>query len=109
VLLLESRTHMDFLDMDDELASELGRLTNTLHRIMSYLDNIGNVHVGKWGDGSFHLHVWFLARTSRLPQTVGSYAVEWDEILPPVPEDVWRADLRTVATKLANHDGESLV
>lgn len=109
VLFLESRTHMDFMDMDDELASEWGRISNHLHRIISYLPNIGRVHISKWGDGSFHLHTWFLARTARFPQTLGSYAAEWDEILPPVPETVWRADLRTVATKLANHDGEVLV
>ncbi|HET9498820.1 MAG TPA: hypothetical protein VFO98_01035 [Marmoricola sp.] len=109
VLFLESRTHMDFMDMDDTLASEWGRISNNLHRIMSYLPHIGRVHVAKWGDGTYHLHTWFMARTERFPQTLGSYAAEWDEILPPVPEKTWRADLATVAAKLANHDGEALV
>ncbi len=109
VLFLQTREHMDFLDMDDDLASEYGRITNALHRIMSHLPNIGRVHVCKWGDGSEHLHSWFMARTARLTQTIGSFAAEWDEVLPPVPEDVWRADLHEVARKLANHDGEALV
>lgn len=109
VLFLQSREHMDFLDMDDDLASEFGRITNHLHRIMHHLPHIGRVHVAKWGDGSEHLHTWFMARTARLPQLLGSYAAEWDEILPPVPEDVWRADLHEVARKLANHDGEALL
>jgi hypothetical protein len=109
ILFLESREHMDFIDMGDEMASEWGRISNHLHRIMSHLPNIGRVHVCKWGDGGFHLHTWFIARTARLPQVLGSYAAEWNEILPPVPEDVWRADLATVATKLANHDGEALI
>ena len=109
VVFLQSREHMDFHDMDDELASEFGRLTNTLHRIMHHLPNIGRVHIGKWGDGSQHLHVWFMARFERIPQLRGSFAAEWDEILPPVPEDVWRADLHEVARKLATHDGTALV
>jgi len=109
VLFLESRVHMDFMDMDDTLAAEWGRISNHLHRIMSYLPNIGRVHIAKWGDGSYHLHTWFMARTERFPQTLGSYAAEWDEILPPVPEDVWRADLHEVARKLATHDGDALV
>jgi hypothetical protein len=108
VLFLESRVHMDFMDMDDEVASEWGRLCNTLHRVMSYLTNVGNVHVCKWGDGSYHLHTWFMARPERLPQVRGSAAADWDEILPPVPEEIWRADLHEVARKLATHDGEAL-
>lgn len=109
VLFLQSREHMDFIDMDDELAEEYGRITNHLHRILHYLPNIGRVHVCKWGDGSEHLHVWFMGRTARLPQTVGSHAAEWDELLPPGPEDVWRADLHEVARKLATHGGQALV
>lgn len=109
VLFLNSREHLDFSDMDDDLASEFGRVTTWLHRIMCRLPNIGRVHVSKWGDGSLHLHTWFLARTARLPQVLGSHATEWDEILPPVPEDIWRADLHEVARKLATHDGTALV
>ncbi len=106
VLFLESREHLDFVDMDDALASEYGRITNNLHRIMTRLPDIGRVHVCKWGDGSAHLHTWFMARTERFAQTLGSYAAEWDEILPPVPEHIWRADLKIVADRLATHDGE---
>ena len=109
MLFLHPREHMDFQDMDDELAGEFGRVTNWLHRIMANLPNIGRVHVCKWGDGGSHMHVWFIARTARLPHILGSMAVEWNEMLPPTPEDVWRADLATVARKLANHDGVALV
>lgn len=109
VLFLETREHLDFADMDDDLASEYGRVTSWLHRIMAGLPNIGRVHVCKWGDGSAHLHTWFMARTARLPRVLGSFAAEWDEILPPGPEDVWRADLHEVARKLATHDGQALV
>jgi diadenosine tetraphosphate (Ap4A) HIT family hydrolase len=108
VLWLATKEHLDFPEMDDELAAEFGRLSARLCRIVERLPNIGRVHVSRWGDGSEHLHVWFIARTARLPQILGSMAVEWEEMLPPVPEDIWRADLRTVAGKLANHDGWAL-
>lgn len=108
-LTLESRTHMDFLDMDDELASEFGRTANNLHRILHYLPNVGRVHISKWGDGSAHLHVWFIARPERFEQILGSPAAEWNDILPPMPEQTWRADLAEVARKLATHDGKALV
>lgn len=107
VLLLNTREHLDFGELDDDLASEMGRITNRLVRITEHLPNIGRVHVNRWGDGGAHFHVWFVARTERLTSARGSYAIDWDDILPAGPEDVWRADLHTVATKLANWGGDA--
>lgn len=42
----------------------------------------------------------------RLPMPL---AVEWNEMLPPGPRDVWEADIQSVAAKLATHDGRALV
>lgn len=107
VLQLHPREHLDLPDLGDDLASELGRISVRLTRIIENLDHIGRVHVDRWGDGAAHLHLWFFARTARLGQAIGSYAVEWDEIIPPGSEDVWRADLRTIGTKLANWGGHA--
>ena len=109
ILTLSPLEHLDFSDLDDDLAAEYGKVSNWLHRIMAGLPNIGRVHVCKWGDGGSHLHVWFIARTARLTTVLGSPAIEWDEMLPPVPEDIWRADLHEVARKMATHDGKALV
>jgi diadenosine tetraphosphate (Ap4A) HIT family hydrolase len=109
ILFLQTKEHLDYPDMDDELAGEYGRLSTRLCRIMSHLLNVGRVHVCRWGDGNQHLHVWFIARPERFPQIIGSMAVEWDEMLPPPPDDVRRADARAVAERLASHDGRSLV
>jgi diadenosine tetraphosphate (Ap4A) HIT family hydrolase len=108
-LFLQSKEHQDFSEMDDDTASEYGRIAVWLSRIMCHLPHVGRVHVNRWGDGSSHLHVWFIARTKGQTGIKGSYAAEWDHILPAVPEDVWRADLHTIAEKLANHDGRALV
>jgi diadenosine tetraphosphate (Ap4A) HIT family hydrolase len=109
VLFLSSKEHLDYPDMDEQLAAEFGRISVRLCRIIERLPHIGRVHVSRWGDGAEHLHVWFIARPAGLAPVLGTMAVEWEEMLPPVPEEIWRADIRAVATKLANHDGWTLV
>ena len=109
VLWLNLNDHADFNELTDDQASEWGRLSVWLTRIMTNLPGVGRVHVNRWGDGSEHMHAWLVARPERLPGIVGSLAVEWDEMLPPVPEDVWLEDCRLVATKLAHHAGRALV
>ena len=109
VLFLETREHLDFTDLDDEQAAEVGRLSVWLCRIMSNLPYVGRVHVFRIGDGGSHLHLWFVARPERMPGILGSMAMEWDEMLPPPPEEVWRADLKAIADRLATHDGRALV
>jgi hypothetical protein len=109
VLMLEPREHLDYTDLDDEMAAECGRLSVWLSRIMTNLPYVGRVHVMRIGDGGAHLHLWHLARPERFPGILGSLAQEWDEMLPPPPEDVWRADLKAVADRLATHDGRALV
>jgi hypothetical protein len=41
-----------------------------------------------------------MTRPARIPQLIGSFAAIWDDILPPVPEDVWRADVEAVVAAL---------
>lgn len=105
VMTLHSRDHLDLGNLDDEMASQLGRISSRLARITEALPHIGRTHVMRYGDGGSHLHVWFVSRTERMTYVLGSPTIEWDEILPPGSEDVWRADLHTVATKLANWGG----
>jgi len=101
VLILEPRMHLSAPgDLPDVLASELGVLLARIERAIRSIGEIGRVHVCRWGDGSEHLHWWFMARPARIPQLVGSFAAIWDDILPPVPEDVWRADVDAVVAAL---------
>ncbi len=109
VLWLLSKDHLDYSDMGDELAAEYGRISVWLCRIIERMPHIGRVHVCRWGDGAEHLHVWFIARPDRLSGVRGSMAVEWLDMLPPLPEEGWREDLRHVASRLATHDGWALV
>jgi diadenosine tetraphosphate (Ap4A) HIT family hydrolase len=106
VVILETREHFgEPGDLSNELASDLGLLIVRIERAIRSLGELGRVHVCRWGDGGEHLHWWFLARPARLPQLIGSFAAVWDDVLPPTPEDVWRADLAALKTALDAADG----
>lgn len=109
VVVLFPRAHHDLHDLPPELASELGPLILRVEAAVRSVGEIARVHVGRWGDGSEHLHWWFMARPARLPQLVGSFAAIWDDILPPVPEEVWRETLRVVGHALAEGGGREAV
>jgi len=100
VVILQPRAHHDLSDLPQELAAELGPLIVRVERAVASVGEIGRVHVGRWGDGSAHLHFWFMARPARLPQTVGSFAAIWDDLLPPTPETTWRANLAALAAAM---------
>ena len=103
IVLLEPREHYaEPGDLPDELAQEMGVLLGRVERAIRSIGEIGRVHVCRWGDGSEHLHWWFLARPARVPQLLGTFAAVWDDVLPPLPEDVWRANLAAVAAALSD-------
>jgi hypothetical protein len=102
VVLLETRAHYDFHELPEELAGALGPLLLRVQRAVAAVDGIGNVHVCRWGDGSEHFHMWFMARPARIPQLAGSFAAIWDDILPPVPDETWRENLVIVKRELLN-------
>jgi len=100
IVLLETRGHYDFHDLPPELIAELGPMLVRVQRAVYAVGEIGNVHVCRWGDGSEHFHFWFLARPARMPQLIGSFAAIWDDVLPPVPDQLWRENLAVVAAAM---------
>ena len=100
VVILSSRAHHDMGDLPPELQAELGPLLVRIERAVSSVEGVGRVHVCRWGDGGAHFHVWFIARPRRLPQLRGSFVAIWDDILPPLPEELWRENLDAVAAAL---------
>jgi hypothetical protein len=42
-----------------------------------------------------------MARPARIPQLVGSFAAIWDDVLPPLPEAIWRENLAAVKAALS--------
>ncbi|HET8660056.1 MAG TPA: hypothetical protein VFM55_13785 [Micromonosporaceae bacterium] len=108
VLILESRSHLDLGDLPNMLAAELGVMTVRLERAVRSLDGVARVHVNRWGDGSAHLHVWFLARPYGRLQLRGTFLPLWDDILPPISETQWQENLALVAAWLAEFGGTPL-
>ena len=108
VLILESRSHLDLGDLPNLLAAELGVMTVRLERAVRSLEGVARVHVNRWGDGSAHLHLWFLARPYGRLQLRGTFLSLWDDILPEIPEHQWRENLAHVAAWLAEFGGRSL-
>ena len=104
IVILETRQHFDLPDLPEALDAELGPLIVRVERAVRGVGEIGRVHVCRWGDGGAHFHVWFMARPTRLPQVKGTFAAIWDDILPPTPENVRRANLDAVARALAESD-----
>lgn len=108
VLVLECRSHLDLGDLPNLLAAELGVMTVRLERAIRSLDGVARVHVNRWGDGSAHLHMWFLARPYGRLQLRGTFLSLWDDILPVTPEVEWRESLGLVAAWLAEFGGQAI-
>lgn len=98
--LLETRAHVDFPDLDAQHAAELGPLLVRIERAVAGIPGVGNVHVGRWGEGAEHCHIWFMARPARMEQLRSSFAAVWDDVLPPTPREVWDANAELVRRAL---------
>jgi hypothetical protein len=109
IVILQPREHCDLGDMPPHLAADLGPLIVRVERAVDAIGEIGRVHVGRWGDGSAHLHFWFIARPARMPQLRTSFAAIWDDVLPPLPVELWRENLAVVARTLAVGGGRAHV
>lgn len=102
IALLFPREHYaDPGDLPDELARELGLLLARIERAIRSIGEIGRVHVCRWGDGSEHLHWWFMARPARLPQLIGSFVAIWEDVLPPLPGEVWEENVALLKAALS--------
>lgn len=108
VLILECRSHFDIGDLPNLLAAELGVMTVRLERAIRSLDGVARVHVNRWGDGSAHLHMWFLARPYGRLQLRGTFLSLWDDLLPVIPEEQWQENLALVAEWLAGFGGRAI-
>lgn len=76
-------------------------------RHVEALEGVARAHVYRVGDGSAHLHVWFLARPAGQLQLRGSLLVVWDDLLPEYPADLAEADAAKVADALVASYGGS--
>ena len=104
----------EFRRRGTDLATEL-RAGLTTFMVMAYIIFVNPIVLGYSGvpglEGKglpFAATLTVTCLTAGLLSIRGSFAVDWDDILPPGPEDVWRADLAAVAQQLAAHDGRAV-
>ena len=109
LLFLETHAHVDLDGLDDDRAAEMGRLIVRLDRAVQAIGGIGRVQVYRWADGGSHFHMWIYACPVGAWSMLGFGMPLWEPILPPVPADVWHANLTTIARELARGGGTALV
>ncbi|GAA1692393.1 hypothetical protein GCM10009745_42220 [Kribbella yunnanensis] len=70
---------------------------------------MGRTHFNRWGDGSEHFHLWFLARPVGQMQLRGAMIALWDDMLPNVPSEQHNEYVRVVAAALGEGGGEAVL
>jgi diadenosine tetraphosphate (Ap4A) HIT family hydrolase len=109
VAVLMAREHRDLEALPPPLTAELGPMIQRVARAVGALEDVGRVHVNRWGDGSEHFHVWFLPRPKGMLQLRGALLAAWDDLLPKVPQDEWDRNRAAVARTVAAEGGELLL
>lgn len=99
-VVLHSREHIDFHELDDEQAAEMGVRLIRIQRALASIEGVGRVHVYKWGDGGAHLHIVLVARPVGMMQLRGMFLTTWMNALPPLDPDLWMAVRSHVRTAL---------
>jgi hypothetical protein len=108
VAVLESREHYRLDTLPPELTATLGSVMQRVAKAIQDLDSVGRTHINRWGDGSEHFHLWFLARPLGMMQLRGAGIAFWDDMLPPIPAAEHNANARHVAAALAKNGGEAV-
>jgi len=103
VALLEPREHYRLDNLPLELTATLGPMIQRVANAIRRIDSVGRTHFNRWGDGSEHFHLWFLARPLGMMQLRGAMIAAWDDLLPKVPEPELAANARLAAA--AGEDG----
>ncbi|MEV6414853.1 hypothetical protein [Kribbella sp. NPDC051718] len=108
VALMVPREHFRLDNLPDELTATLGPMIQRTAGAIRRIPGVGRTHFNRWGDGSEHFHVWFLARPLGMMQLRGAMIAAWDDLLPTIPAAEFQANARTVAAALSERSGEPL-
>lgn len=106
---LAPNAHVRLDEMDTDLLSTFGDVVQRLAGAIKSLDGVARTHFSRWGDGSAHFHMHFLARPLGMMQGRGAMLAFWDDVLPPLPEDMVASNARAVAAAMAKGGGESMI
>ena len=96
-------------EWDVDLLAGFGEVVQRLAGAIQGLDGVARTHFSRWGDGSAHFHMHFLARPLGMMQGRGAMLAFWDDVLPPTEPDLIAANRRQVAQAMASGGGQALV
>lgn len=105
VAVLVPNQHHTLDTLPPDLTASFGPMIQRVAAAIRRVPGVGRTHFSRWGDGGEHFHVWFLARPLGMMQMRGAMLTVWDDLLPKIPDDEFRANARTVAAALAEHSG----
>lgn len=106
---LVPNVHARLHEMSPALLTTMGEVVQRLAGAIQSLDGVARTHFSRWGDGSAHFHLAFLARPLGMMQGRGYMLAVWDDVLPPADPELIAENRRRVAAVMAEHGGESLV
>ncbi len=96
---LASREHVDsFVDLSPRALAAFGDIVARIERAILALDDVGRVHLYRWGDGGAHFHVWFMPRPLGMLEARNYMLPLWEDVLPNVSDE----ELRLAAEKVAS-------
>jgi hypothetical protein len=100
IALLVPVQHVTLHTMPPALAATLGTTIQRVAVAIGTIEGVGRVHFSRWGDGSEHFHLWFLARPLGMMQMRGAMLAVWDDLLPRIPDEEFAANIHTLARAL---------
>jgi hypothetical protein len=100
--------HVTLHTMPYDLTATLGPVIRRTALAIGRVDGVARTHINRWGDGSEHFHLWFLARPLGMMQLRGAMIAAWNDMLPPIPDGEFAANMRTVAAAMAEDGGEAI-
>ena len=106
---LAPNAHVRLDQMDAALLATFGDVVQRLAGAIQGLDGVARTHFSRWGDGSAHFHMHFLARPLGMMQGRGAMLAFWDDVLPATDPALIAENARQVAAALAKGGGKAFV
>lgn len=105
---LAPNPHLRLDELTPEILATMGPVVQRLARAIQHLDGVARTHFSRWGDGSAHFHMAFMARPLGMMQARGYMLPVWDDVLPPCDPDFVASSKHQVATAMAVGGGSAL-
>jgi hypothetical protein len=106
---LAPNAHARLDQLEPGLLATFGGVVQRLAGAIQDLDGVARTHFSRWGDGSAHFHMHFMARPLGMMQGRGAMLAFWDDVLPRVDADLLATHRRQVAAAMAEGGGTSLL